>query len=136
MTQPPDITLCDGPLPQAAAWGCAGAGAVLGFEGVVRPKEGGQRIEGLRYETYDPMAARELERLAHEAVSQFGLLAIRVEHSRGVVRNGECSFRLRVASLHRKEGLAAADWFIDRMKAQVPIWKRPLPAGTASEATP
>lgn len=107
---------------------------MLVFEGVVRPVEQEVPIRGLRYDTYDPMAERELERLAREAVSRFDLLAVRVEHSRGFVPNFACSFRLRIASAHRKQGLTAADWYIDQMKQAVPIWKCSVAAQQMQEA--
>jgi len=128
------VTIQDGPLPIAEARCVQGAGAVLCFEGVVRPSEADQAISGLRYETYDPMAVRELVRLAELAVEKFDLLRVQVEHSRGFVPNHACSFRLKVASTHRKEALAAMDWFIDRMKQVVPIWKRPELSGRLEEA--
>jgi len=130
------ITIHGGPLATAEPWSVQGAGAVLCFEGVVRPLEADQPIAGLTYDTYDPMAEQELARLAGEAVERFGLLAVKVEHSRGFVGNFACSFRLRIASAHRKEALAAMDWFIDRMKQRVPIWKRPVAIKQATEATP
>lgn len=126
-----DVTIIDGPLPDATPWHVDGAGAVVCFEGVVRPSEAEQPITALRYETYDPMAERELARLAQHVLDEHGLLAIRVEHSRGVVPNFACSFRLRVASAHRKEALAAMDRFIDRMKQDVPIWKHAVVAEAA-----
>ncbi len=121
-----EINISDGALGMAEAWCIEGAGAMVCFEGKVRPVEGDQPISGLRYETYDPMAGRELRRLAEQVMGDFGLMGLRVEHSRGFVANHECSFRLCIASAHRKEALAAMDWFIDRMKRDVPIWKRPV----------
>ncbi len=121
------VQIHDGPLPAADAWRIDGAGAVVCFEGVVRPTEAEQPITGLRYETYDPMAEKELQRLANESLDRFDIMAVRVEHSRGFVSNHACSFRLSIASAHRKQGLAAMDWYIDRMKQVVPIWKRPVP---------
>ena len=129
------IAIHDGPLPRAEPWRIDGAGAVLCFEGVVRPSEADQPIAGLRYETYDPMAERELERLAKETLERFDILAVGVEHSRGVVPNHACSFRLRVASAHRKPALQAMDWYIDRMKQVVPIWKHPIPANQPQESS-
>jgi molybdopterin synthase catalytic subunit len=85
--------------------------------------EDGCLIAGLRYEMYDPMAERVLASLAHEAIEQFGVKEIRVEHSRGFVGAGERSFRLEIASAHRREALDAMDWYIDRMKRDAPIWK-------------
>jgi len=121
------VTIVAGPLPPAAApWRIDGAGAILLFEGIVRPAEGGRAISALEYEVYSPMAEKQLERLAREMIAGHGLLAIHVEHSQGVVPAGDCSFRLRIASAHRREGIWAMEQFIDRMKQDVPIWKKPV----------
>jgi len=136
-----DVTILDGPLPGATPRQVEGAGAVLAFEGVVRPSEDNRPITGLTYETYDPMAERELARLGEQAIARFALLAVSVTHSRGFVPNLDCSFRLHVAAAHRAEALAAMDWYIDRLKQEVPIWKRavfadePIEASSASAAS-
>ena len=80
------------------------------------------------------MATQQLRDLAQELAASHGLTAIIVEHSRGVVPVGQCSFRLRIAATHRKEALEAMELFIDRMKRDVPIWKRPVYAQEAVEA--
>jgi molybdopterin synthase catalytic subunit len=121
-----EVTIIDGPLPPASPASVEGAGALLSFEGQVRPTEDSRPIEALDYETYDPMSQLMLTQLAREAIEQHGLLAVRVQHSRGRVPVGACSFRLVVASRHRAQGLAALSGFIDRMKRDVPIWKRPV----------
>ena len=120
------VILHDGPLQPCPVPRTAGAGAELCFEGVVRPSEEERAITGLSYEAYEPMATTMLTQLARQIVATFGLLAVRVEHSRGFVGAGECSFRLCISSAHRGEGLAAMELFIDQMKQDVPIWKTPV----------
>jgi molybdopterin synthase catalytic subunit len=105
---------------------CDGAGAVLCFHGVVRKTEQNRVIDGLDYVAYQPMADRTLQEVATEAIERFGILAVHVEHSRGYVAVGACSFRLIVAAAHRREAIDAMDWFIDRLKQVVPIWKEPV----------
>lgn len=124
------VTIIDGPIdtagvPESRDCGC---GAVVTFLGVVRGDESGTPIDALEYTTYDPMAERVLDTLARDAVERFGVRAVFVEHSRGRVGTGECSFRLVVAGAHRRETLDATDWFIERMKRDAPIWKKPIPA--------
>lgn len=104
-----------------------GVGAHVVFEGIVRGDEGGKKIAGLEYQAYEPMAGKQLKLLAEEIVRKHGLIELEVRHSRGMVRVGEVSFRLMVRSAHRKEALAAMDEFIDRMKKDVPIWKKAVP---------
>lgn len=119
------VRLTDGPLAAARPWGPTGAGAVLTFEGVVRPCEGERPLVALIYEDYEPMSSRELMKLAREVAARHELLALELEHSRGRVAAGETSFRLRVAAAHRKPAIVALDELIDRMKAEVPLWKVP-----------
>jgi molybdopterin synthase catalytic subunit len=126
-----NLDIVEGPLGEAPVWEHAGAGAVVCFEGVVRPDEQGRCIDALDYEVYEPMTSTMLRRLAEEVVERFGLVALHVEHSFGRIRVGECSFRLRIASAHRAEALEATEQFIDRMKKHVPIWKTPAPAAEA-----
>jgi molybdopterin synthase catalytic subunit len=121
------VSIIDGPLADVAQpWWPDGAGAVVSFEGVVRPTEDDRPIQALDYEAYDPMATQQLSRLAQSVLEDHRLIAVRVDHSRGRVSVGRCSFRLRIASAHRKEAIRALDLFIDRLKQDVPIWKKPV----------
>jgi len=130
-----EVHIVDGALgPYEPGESTFGVGAVIVFEGVVRPAEDGVPIEALDYEAYEPMASRQIGAIAHELASEFGLFAMHVWHSTGRVPAGRCSFRLVVESAHRKEGLAACDAFIDRFKKDVPIWKKPVHRGDADSA--
>jgi molybdopterin synthase catalytic subunit len=121
-----EVTIIDGPLPPAPPVRHESAGGIVLFEGVVRPTEDGRTIAALEYTAYEPMAQKMITAIADDLIKRHGVLAIKVEHSRGRVAVGECSFRLTVAGRHRKEALAAADEFIDRLKVDVPIWKKAL----------
>lgn len=119
------VSIIDGPLTEVPRpWKPDGAGAIVSFDGVVRGTEKDRPIAALDYEVYDPMATGQLTQLAESLREQHGLIAMRVEHSRGRVPVGQCSFRLQIASKHRKEAIQAMDVFIDRMKQDVPIWKK------------
>lgn len=119
------VHIVEGPLGEAVSWTPpTGQGAVLTFEGVARPTEEGKPIVALDYEAYEPMASAMIGRIGEELVARHGLGAMCVEHSTGRVPAGACSFRLRIASRHRREALAATEEFIDRLKRDVPIWKR------------
>lgn len=113
-----------------------GVGATLRFEGIVRRSESDPEAAGrerdlaaLDYQTYDPMAQRGLEALAASVAEHHGLRSIVALHSRGRVGVGGVSFVLEVAAPHRAETLAAVADFIDRLKQDVPIWKRAVWAG-------
>lgn len=115
---------------------CERTGAILHFRGVVRRTEQDQAIHGLDYAAYQPMAERTLEQLAREAIERFGVLTIHVEHSQGFVPVGGCSFELIITASHRREAIDAMDWFIDRLKQIVPIWKQPVFLDAASTTEP
>lgn len=118
------VMIMTGPLPRDATDPpFKGAGAVLRFDGVVRPHENGRAIAALEYTAYEPMASRVMCELGCDVLERFGLSALLAEHSRGRVGVGECAFRLRIASVHRREGLLAMAEFLDRLKHDVPIWK-------------
>lgn len=110
----------------AVLLGAGAAGARVRFEGVVRRLEDGRDLAALDYQTYDPMAQAELAALARDVAARRGLAAVVALHSRGPVAVGEVSFVLEVIAAHRAEALAAVAEFIDRLKRDVPIWKRPV----------
>jgi molybdopterin synthase catalytic subunit len=123
-----EVQILDGPLTRpAAVWHVAIPGAEVGavvlFEGSVRPTEQGEPIAALDYEAYEPMASNMLRTLAAQAIDHHGVLAVSVEHSRGRVPAGACSFRLRLAARHSKPCIAAMNEFLDHLKKDVPIWK-------------
>ena len=62
-------------------------------------------------------------RLRRRVYAEIGLVGLCVEHGKGLVLVGECSFRLQVAGRHRQESTFAMGEFIDRLKQDVPIWK-------------
>lgn len=123
--EPPGRSIASGDRSSTEA---AGVGAVLVFEGVVRGEEEGREIRGLDYTVYEPMAGRELERIAAEVLGEMGLIGLEVWHSRGFVGVGECSLRVVVRAVHRAEALAGMAAFIDLLKRDVPIWKRVVEA--------
>ena len=118
------IRLTQGPLPPLTpSISTPGSGAWIAFDGIVRPTEDGEDINGLYYEAYRPMAEQQLESIGKELLKKHALISMDIEHSVGLVPIYACSFRLIIESAHRKEGLAAMDGFIDRLKQDVPIWK-------------
>ena len=121
------VRILDGPLElldQQSSSVSPGCGARIVFDGIVRPFEDGKSIEGLFYDAYRPMAEQQLERIGRDLHDEHGLIRMDIEHSVGFVPNFACSFRLVIESAHRKEGILAMDQFIDRLKQDVPIWKR------------
>jgi len=99
-------------------------GAWLEFRGVVRGEENGKAISALEYEAYPEMADREIRRLLQEISARHPCQAVKVIHRVGVIPAGETSIYVGVASPHRGEAIALLAEFMDRLKQDVPIWKR------------
>lgn len=47
-----------------------------------------------------------------------------IEHRTGRLTPGEASILIGVASPHRRAALEACDLLIERLKVEVPVWKR------------
>jgi molybdopterin synthase catalytic subunit len=123
--------------PIAETWSplpVAGAGAWVEFRGVVRGEEEGQPIAALEYEAYSPMAEREIRRIIADIAQRQPCLQVRVVHRVGVIPVGEAAIAVGVAAKHRAEAFALLAEFMDRLKQDVPIWKRrALTAGDMAE---
>jgi molybdopterin molybdotransferase len=99
-------------------------GAWIEFRGVVRDSENGGKISALEYEAYPEMAGREIRRLLEESSKKNPCLAAKVIHRTGIIPVGETAIYVGIASRHRAEAIALLDELMNRLKQDVPIWKR------------
>jgi molybdopterin synthase catalytic subunit len=106
------------------AWPSREIGASLEFQGLVRELEQGSAVPGLFYEAYEPMARQILHRHLVELAALHPVAAVVFIHRLGWVPVGEASLFIRVLSAHRGEGLDFLAASVNRLKQDVPIWKR------------
>jgi len=99
-------------------------GACAEFQGIVRELEGEKALSGLFDEAYEGMARTLLERHFAELARLHPCDEVLFVHRLGWVPVGEASLYVRVLSAHRGEGLRFVADAIDRLKKDVPIWKR------------
>jgi len=99
-------------------------GAIVVFCGVVRNHDGGRAVVGLTYESYEGMATEKLKRICEEVASRFEVGDIVVTHRVGELGVGEASVGIAVAAPHRDAAYKASREVIERLKREVPIWKR------------
>jgi molybdopterin synthase catalytic subunit len=111
-------------------------GAALLFWGVVRRENDGRAVSDLEYSAYAPMAEKEMLRIADEARERFGTGAIHIVHRVGLLRIGEASVAIAVASPHRAEAYEASRYVIEQLKQRVPVWKREGYVDGATEWVP
>ena len=105
----------------------ASSGAVLEFAGIVRGEEEGAPIAALDYEAYEAMARSEMERIVRELSAQYPSQKVEVSHRVGRVPAGEASILVRVEAMHRAEAFGLLTEFMNRLKRDVPIWKKVSP---------
>lgn len=104
-----------------------GVGALVTFVGIVRADHiGGRTVRALCYEAYTEMAEQEIGRLVAEGAARWPLDAVRIQHRLGLVEVGQISMVMAVAAQHRADAYAASQFLLERLKRQVPIWKREL----------
>ena len=102
----------------------AGRGAVVTFQGVVRDHARGHAVTDLHYEAYASMALRVMEDIAREVEEAVGDVRVAVHHRTGSLKVGDVAVVVVAASAHRSEAFEATRRMIDRLKEDVPIWKR------------
>jgi molybdopterin synthase catalytic subunit len=99
-------------------------GAVVLFLGTVRDSHAGRRVEKLTYSAYEPMARAALARIVADLEAAHPNLRAAIVHRLGEVAVGEASVAIAVASPHRPAAYEASRTALERLKAEVPIWKR------------
>ncbi len=101
-----------------------GAGGVAVFIGTARQWTGEIETLSLTYESYEPMALKEMHRLIDIADGKWPIQRVCLLHKLGDVCLTEASVLVGAATAHRAEAFAACRFLIDRLKVQVPIWKQ------------
>ncbi|RLF14952.1 MAG: molybdenum cofactor biosynthesis protein MoaE [Thermoprotei archaeon] len=99
-------------------------GAILVFIGVVRGSSPLGKVLRLEYEVHEKLAYKKLEEIAKNVKERYSVIDIVIEHRKGSVNRGENIMYVVVASKHRKEGFEALMEIINRLKEEVPIWKK------------
>ena len=99
-------------------------GALATFDGIVRKTSQGREVTHLEYEAYSDMAIRQMEKIAQEAAEKYAIHSVAVVHRTGTLRLGDVAVSIAVTAAHRAPALEACRFVIDRLKEDVPIWKR------------
>jgi molybdopterin synthase catalytic subunit len=99
-------------------------GAVVVFEGVVRNNTKGRPTMYLEYECYERMALEQMAQIGREIAGRFAIGRIGIVHRLGRLQIGEASVSVVVSAPHRKAAFEAALEGINRLKREVPIWKK------------
>lgn len=106
-------------------------GAVVTFTGVVRNHDGGREVSRLEYSAH-PQAEKFMEELCAE-IARDSVVRLAAVHRVGNLDIGDIAVAVAAAAPHRREAFEACQTLINRLKQEIPIWKRQLFAEGLSE---
>ena len=99
-------------------------GAVCVFYGVVREDSRNKKVRFLEYDAYPEMAEKKMRDILEEVRQKWPEQRAAIVHRVGTLGIGEASVVIAVGSPHRGESFEACRYVIDRVKQEVPIWKK------------
>jgi molybdopterin synthase catalytic subunit len=102
------------------------SGGVDVFMGMVRNHSHGRRVKALEYTAYVPMAEKKMAEIEDEVREKWAVHNVLFVHRIGKLQVGEIAVVTAVAAAHRAEAFDACRYAIDRIKAEVPIWKKEI----------
>lgn len=107
------------------------AGAIATFTGRVRAREDAddERTEALSFETYADVAAARLADIRADLEARDGVHDVLFHHRTGRIEAGEDIVFVVVLAGHRREAFRAVEDGIDRLKDEVPIFKKEVTVG-------
>jgi len=101
------------------------AGAVSTFTGRVREENlEDARTTRLEYEKYEGVADERMAAIREDLESREGVYRVAMHHETGVVEAGEDAVHVVVLAGHRDEAFRAVEDGINRLKDEVPIFKK------------
>ena len=101
-----------------------GAGGTCVFVGTVRDRSDAGEVTGLHYEAWDDLATERLSEIGREMLDRWPLCRVAILHRTGDLAVGEASVVVACSAPHRAEAFDACRHGIERLKEDVPIWKK------------
>lgn len=98
------------------------SGAVVTFSGEVRDNDIGRSVTKLTYEVH-PLAESILEKIVREVAEQYDVKNVSAAHRYGEIPIGETAFAVAVSATHRGPAFDCCREMVERVKAELPIWK-------------
>ena len=98
-------------------------GAIVVFEGVVRDHDHNRTVTELEYQAH-PEAQAFLEQTCTAMSNEHADVRIAAAHRHGVLGIGELAFAVVVGSAHRARAFEVCALVVDRVKVELPIWKK------------
>ena len=122
-----DIKISDQPLNVQACYDFVrddSCGGIALFVGTVRNNTQDKDVQQLDFSTYEPMAFKEMNKIAEQAISEYPIKKIAIHHAKGLLKIGEIPVIIAVSSAHREAAFEACQFAIDRLKQLYPFGRR------------
>ena len=103
-----------------------GAGGQVVFIGTVRNQTHGKPVIRLEFEAFEPMAIKEIEKIAHGITDKWNAISICIHHRVGILEIGDIAVVIAISTPHRDKAFKACQYAIDTLKETVPIWKKEI----------
>ncbi|MCD1293806.1 molybdopterin synthase [Methanocella sp. CWC-04] len=100
------------------------AGAIGTFTGIVREVAGDEVTEALEFESYDEVMRQRIKAIEDDLKKKDGILDVLIHHKTGRIEAGDDIVYIVILSGHRQELFPALSDAIERIKDEVPIWKK------------
>jgi molybdopterin synthase catalytic subunit len=104
--------------------GDPGAGGTCVFVGTVRDSSPEGEVTGLHYEAWEELAGARLREVASELLERWPVRRVAILHRTGDLAIGDASVVVACSAPHRAEAFDACRHGIERLKQDVPIWKK------------
>ena len=102
------------------------AGGIVTFVGTVRKYTKSKEVIRLEFESYEPMAIKEMTKIAERILAKYPAERVAIHHRVGVLGIGGIAVVIAVSCPHRADAFAACQYAIDTLKETVPIWKKEI----------
>ncbi|MDD5617161.1 MAG: molybdopterin synthase [Candidatus Methanoperedens sp.] len=100
------------------------AGAIGTFTGIVRAVSENARTEFLEFESYSEAARQKIDEICGQLKQKDGIIDVVMHHRTGIIQKGDDIVHIVVAAGHREQMFPVLREAIERLKAEVPIWKK------------
>jgi molybdopterin synthase catalytic subunit len=101
-----------------------GAGGTVLFAGTVRDHSAAGDVTGLTYEAWEERVLDRLDAIGEELFAKWPVCRVALLHRIGRLEVGETSVLVCCSAPHRGDAFEAAREGIERIKQDVPIWKK------------
>lgn len=100
------------------------SGCVVTYVGLIRNQSRGKPVLSVEYSDTYGTAKERLKEIVSEAQKKWQLNGMAIHHRIGRLKVGDINLVVAVASVHRREGLAACRFAVDQFKEKPPTQKK------------